>query len=122
MGCNSLSAAGGGGGGGGGGQALANGGRYNDVGSVFGRARPATGFAIDLKALVGLVADESEAPGAISMPDSDDPALARRAGELRLAGHIVINCLSSAPDPRCDRQLVERDGDWVIEDLPPRGH
>jgi ATP phosphoribosyltransferase regulatory subunit len=104
------------------GQALANGGRYNDVGSVFGRARPATGFAIDLKALVDRVAGRLEAQGAISMPDSDDPALARKAAELRSAGHIVINCLSSAPDPRCDRQLAERDGDWVVEDLPSRSH
>ncbi len=37
------------------GQALANGGRYNDVGAVFGRARPATGFATDLKALMALL-------------------------------------------------------------------
>src|SRR5690606_28774820 len=37
------------------GQALANGGRYNDVGRVFGRARPATGFATDLKALMSLL-------------------------------------------------------------------
>ncbi len=58
------------------GQALANGGRYNDVGEVFGRARPATGFATDLKALVGLLPGGSSAePGAISMPDNDAPEL-----------------------------------------------
>ena len=57
------------------GRALANGGRYNDVGKVFGRARPATGFATDLKALMGLLQAEDTVPRAISMPDSDDGAL-----------------------------------------------
>ncbi len=99
------------------GQALANGGRYNDVGGVFGRARPATGFATDLKALMALVAENPARQGAVSMPDSDDPALLQKVDELRAAGDIVINCLSSAPDPRCDRQLVERDGEWHVEPL-----
>jgi ATP phosphoribosyltransferase regulatory subunit len=99
------------------GQALANGGRYNNVGGVFGRARPATGFATDLKALMGLVAVESEGQGAISTPDSDDPALAAKADELRALGEIVINCLSTDPDPRCERQLVEVNGQWQVESL-----
>ena len=43
------------------GRALANGGRYDDVGRVFGRARPATGFATDLKALMTLLPDERPA-------------------------------------------------------------
>ena len=34
------------------GQAVAQGGRYNDIGEVFGRARPATGFSTDLKTLL----------------------------------------------------------------------
>jgi ATP phosphoribosyltransferase regulatory subunit len=99
------------------GQALANGGRYNDVGAVFGRARPATGFATDLKALMGLVSTTSQAQGAISMPDSDDPALAIRSEELRAEGEIVINCLSTEPDPRCDRELVDEDGEWQVRPL-----
>jgi len=32
----------------------ARGGRYDDVGKAFGRARPATGFSIDLRALAGV--------------------------------------------------------------------
>ncbi len=99
------------------GQALANGGRYDGVGEVYGRARPATGFATDLKALMTLLPAEAAAGGAISMPDADDPALTRLADELRAAGEIVINCLSSSPDPRCDRALVERDGEWLVEPL-----
>jgi len=99
------------------GQALANGGRYNDVGAVFGRARPATGFATDLKALMGLLPAVTGETGAISMPDADDPALETKVNELRAAGEIVINCLSSDPDPRCDRHLVEQDGQWQLHSL-----
>jgi ATP phosphoribosyltransferase regulatory subunit len=99
------------------GQALANGGRYNDVGAVFGRARPATGFATDLKALLDLLPPEAPPRGAVSMPDSDDPALLALADELRVGGEVVINCLSTRPDPRCDRQLVYRDNEWQVEPL-----
>ncbi len=99
------------------GQALANGGRYNDVGGVFGRARPATGFATDLKALMALAQSLPADAGAISMPDIDDPALTARVAELRASGEVVINALRAAPDPRCDRQLVEVDGDWQVEAL-----
>ena len=100
------------------GQALANGGRYNDVGKVYGRARPATGFATDLKALMALLpADAGAQLGAISMPDADDPALDAKARELRAAGEVVINCLSSNPDTRCDREIVEQDGDWIVQPL-----
>ena len=99
------------------GQALANGGRYNDVGAVFGRSRPATGFATDLKALMALLPATVQEAGAISMPDADDPALQELASSLRAAGEVVINCLSGAPDPRCDRQLIELDGKWQVQTL-----
>lgn len=99
------------------GQALANGGRYNDVGAVFGRARPATGFATDLKALMGLLPAVQVGQRAISMPDADDPALEAIVSELRSSGEVVINCLSTDPDPRCDRQLVEQDGEWQVQTL-----
>ena len=99
------------------GQALANGGRYDNVGAVFGRARAATGFATDLKALLALLPAEAGSCGAISMPDSDDAALAQRVAELREAGEIVINCLGAEPDPRCNRHLQENAGQWRIEPL-----
>ena len=99
------------------GEALANGGRYNDVGEVFGRARPATGFAADLKALMALLSTQAETAAAISAPDADDPALQARVDALRAAGEIVINCLSGAPDARCDRELAEVDGEWLVRPL-----
>jgi ATP phosphoribosyltransferase regulatory subunit len=87
------------------------------VGAVFGRARPATGFATDLKALMALLPAPDPGQGAISMPDADDPALEAKVNELRAAGEIVINCLSTDPDSRCDRQLVEHDGEWQVQPL-----
>ena len=99
------------------GEALANGGRYNDVGAVFGRARPATGFAADLKALMALLPAQAETAGAISAPDADDPALQAQVDALRAAGEIVINCLSGTPDARCDRELAEVDGEWQVQQL-----
>ncbi len=101
------------------GQALANGGRYNDVGKVFGRARPATGFATDLKALMALYPAPAPEQGAISAPLADAPGLLARITELRAAGEIVINSLEVAPDPRCDRQLVEVAGEWLVQPLAP---
>jgi ATP phosphoribosyltransferase regulatory subunit len=99
------------------GQALANGGRYNDVGAVFGRARPATGFATDLMALMRMLPVSVADNGAISMPDANDPALDHAVRKLRAAGEVVINRLSGATDPRCDRQLVAVDGQWLVQPL-----
>ncbi|MEM6581113.1 MAG: ATP phosphoribosyltransferase regulatory subunit [Pseudomonadota bacterium] len=99
------------------GQALANGGRYDNVGSVFGRSRAATGFATDLKALIELVPAAADGQGAISVPDSDDPALAARVLALREEGEVVINCLGAEPDPRCNRELLKQDGEWVLSEL-----
>ena len=102
------------------GEALANGGRYNDVGAVFGRARPATGFATDLKALMALVPDVPES-GAISLPGVDNEVLLLHAQELREAGEVVIQSFSGEVDPRCDRELVEVEGQWLIRPLKTTG-
>ncbi len=85
------------------GQALANGGRYNGVGEVFGRARPATGFATDLKGPAGLAArwlPKGRARSACPI------AITRSRGRwLRATGEIVINTLRGKRG-RCDRELV----------------
>ncbi|MDP5064056.1 MAG: ATP phosphoribosyltransferase regulatory subunit [Haliea sp.] len=99
------------------GQALANGGRYNDVGKVFGRARPATGFATDLKALMALVPAAASERGAVSAADVDDPALLAAIAALRAAGEVVIRCSGGKPDTRCDRTLIQADGEWVLRPL-----
>ena len=67
------------------GQEIARGGRYDDIGRVFGRARPATGFSTDLKALLKLPASELPASGtdAIAAPAGEDEALLAKIAELR---------------------------------------
>lgn len=98
------------------GQALANGGRYDDVGSVFGRARPATGFNTDLKSLLELLDDDAPTPGgAISAPGEGDAALWQKIEQLRGEGEVVITSLSGEVDPRCDRQLVQQGSEWAVQ-------
>ncbi len=103
------------------GQTVAVGGRYNDVGDVFGRGRPATGFSADLKALMTLSRWHDVQAGAIFAPTSKDPALSVAVAELREAGEIVIYELSNdkaIPVPvTCDRKMIESDGRWVVEKL-----
>ncbi len=100
------------------GRALANGGRYDDVGEVFGRPRPATGFSTDLMVLLDLVDNgDGVDAGAIAAPAKGDQAQWEAVAALRAAGEIVINELSASVDARCNRQLVLRDGKWIVEEL-----
>ena len=96
------------------GQAIANGGRYDHIGEVFGRARPATGFSTDLKALIALNTSGAAATvGAILAPDNDDLELWRAVQALRAAGERVIYALPQQPIPaECDRQLALNNSCW----------
>jgi ATP phosphoribosyltransferase regulatory subunit len=95
--------------------AIARGGRYDEVGATFGRARPATGFTMDLRQLAALAAPPPRRR-AILAPALDDPALAAAIGELRRAGEIVVVDLPGHDDAvkelECDRRLVNKDGKW----------
>ncbi|WP_165855465.1 ATP phosphoribosyltransferase regulatory subunit [Marinobacter sp. JSM 1782161] len=104
------------------GQAVAQGGRYDAIGRDFGRPRPATGFSADVRALVALGqrADRGERD-VIWAPVSDDPELATAVAELRRT-ETVLQALpddsDASPAARgCRRQLVKRDGQWVVESL-----
>lgn len=99
------------------GRALANGGRYDDVGEVFGRPRPATGFSTDLKVLLELSPGKQEPADAIAAPAQGDDALWQKISELRAAGNTVVSQLSGRIDHRCSRHLVLRNGEWKVEDL-----
>ena len=101
------------------GAAVAKGGRYDNVGAVFGRNRPATGFAFDLKALTAASGHQSGAESLISAPESNDPKLEARIRELRAAGRTVVLALNGQSDPRCREQLVGVDGDWICQPLGP---
>lgn len=97
--------------------AIARGGRYDDVGRAFGRARPATGFSIELRALAGLLAN-GEPASAIRAPWSDDATLVEAIDALRAAGEIVVQALPGRdPGPQefvCDRELALRGNQWVV--------
>jgi len=100
--------------------AIALGGRYDEVGKAFGRARPATGFSMDLRDLAR-AAPEANGAAAIRAPHSSDPALAAAIRKLRNAGEIVVVRLpghASEPlVPECDRELAKRSGKWVVKRL-----
>ncbi|WP_420825635.1 ATP phosphoribosyltransferase regulatory subunit [Thiocystis minor] len=103
---------------------VARGGRYDDIGRVFGRARPAVGFSTDLKSLLqhgqGLE-QRYRATDPVYAPWSADPALRETVERLRASGERVINALPGLPqDPRqlgCQRMLAQRDGRWELQTL-----
>jgi len=102
------------------GQEIARGGRYDDIGKVFGRARPATGFSTDLRSLMRLGARQTAAAaGAIAAPAEDEPALADRVRTLRAQGERVVQQLpgqaGSFAEMGCDRLLRWNGSDWVVE-------
>ncbi|MQM31822.1 MAG: ATP phosphoribosyltransferase regulatory subunit [Candidatus Accumulibacter phosphatis] len=99
--------------------AIALGGRYDGVGKSFGRARPATGFSMDLRELARLTSSRGEQVGAVLAPyAAGSSALAAAIAVLRAQGEVVVELLpeeKSSDGPSCDRQLVESDGQWVIK-------
>jgi ATP phosphoribosyltransferase regulatory subunit len=104
------------------GDALARGGRYDEVGAVFGRNRPAVGFSLDLKALAEAVPMPA-AGCAIRAPWSEDAELRAAVRRLREAGETVIAVLpGDEPETKvfaCDRELVHAGGRWLVRALDP---
>ncbi len=99
---------------------VALGGRYDEVGIAFGRARPATGFSLDLRGVVTAL-DPASLPKAILAPQGNDKALLNEIEALRADGLVVIQALpnsqSNVAELNCDSQLVLRDSEWLIEAL-----
>lgn len=98
--------------------ALVRGGRYDEVGAVFGRNRPAAGFSLDLKALVAVVAPRA-LQAAIRAPWRDDTGLNAAIAALRTRGEVVVCVLpgheSEVDEFHCDRELIEAGGQWVVQ-------
>lgn len=100
--------------------ALVRGGRYDEVGAVFGRRRPAVGFSLDLKVLGDVLAgrDKAVTHQAIRAPWGEDPALRRAVRDLRGQGHTVVCVLPGhehdVQEFECDRELVHVDGHWSV--------
>jgi ATP phosphoribosyltransferase regulatory subunit len=99
------------------GQALANGGRYDNVGKIYGRSRPATGFAVDLKTLYLQGERELTASAAISAPALSDQALEQAIMRLRNEGEVVITAFGGRHDERCTRELLYQEGIWTVSPI-----
>jgi ATP phosphoribosyltransferase regulatory subunit len=104
------------------GREIARGGRYDAIGEVFGRARPATGFSTDLRTLMDLSErDFDSRQGAVFAPADDDPALQQTVADLRKQGECVICALpgqsGTAADMGCDRVLVQDAGNWAVKPI-----
>ena len=102
-------------------QAIAQGGRYDDIGKVFGRARCATGYSMDLRAICKLLPDFEVADHGIFAPATGDAALEDKIHELRESGESVIRELPnqqvSGFEMGCKRILVMRENVWVVEPI-----
>lgn len=97
--------------------AVALGGRYNEVGKAFGRARPASGFSLDLRELAALGVPAAMS-GAILAPLDGSAALAECVSALRAAGEVVMHELPGHAgawrEAGCDRRIVLKDGAWSV--------
>jgi ATP phosphoribosyltransferase regulatory subunit len=97
--------------------AVARGGRYDHVGEAFGRARPATGFSMDLRELARLLPIAERKP-AIRAPWGREADLREKIVELRKSGEVVIQSLPGHENDQeefdCDRVLVKQNGSWKI--------
>ncbi len=100
------------------GQAIAQGGRYDEIGRAFGRSRPAVGFSADLRLLLKLRDEVARPAGGVLAPCCDDVRLRDAVRALRASGERVIEALSEEAehgrDMGCDRELVQQDGRWTV--------
>ena len=98
------------------GRALAQGGRYDGIGSEFGRARPATGFDMDLKALLSESSEPGEVIFAPMVAAARRPSLNEFVADLRGQGLRVVQALSvdEAPPSDCRQQVQANNDSWQV--------
>ena len=107
------------------GQEIARGGRYDNIGKIFGRARPATGFSGDLKLLADLVAEDNDlnkSPAVFVSRTTrqDGSGLDEAVAKLRAQGTRVIHQLHADDTPAnlgCSQALVFKDGKWTVKEV-----
>lgn len=98
--------------------AIALGGRYDGAGMTFGRARPATGFSMDLREVARLVPTGRQQAGILASCAGHDKVLAAHIAVLRQQGEVVVELLpgeTACEGPACDRKLALVGGQWIIE-------
>jgi len=93
--------------------AVARGGRYDEIGRVFGRARPAVGFSMDLKSLIQFIADVDNKNAPIAAPASPDSAARLAIAALRAIGEVVVSTFAGEAHPH-SRELMLIDGQWQV--------
>jgi ATP phosphoribosyltransferase regulatory subunit len=98
--------------------ALVRGGRYDEVGAVFGRNRPAAGFSLDIKQVVSVVQPRA-LRAAIRAPWGEGSDVNAAIAALRRSGETVVCVLpgweSEVDEFCCDRELVQKAGQWVVQ-------
>ena len=101
---------------------LARGGRYDEVGAVFGRNRPAAGFSLDLKELVNVLPPRA-LRAAVRAPWAEDADLSATIAKLRSTGDTVVCVLPGheheVNEFDCDRELIQSNGQWQVVALAP---
>lgn len=108
---------------GGHGEEIARGGRYDDIGAAFGRARPATGFSTDLRTLLMLGGPLRSTRSVIEAPAEGPPALGAEVRRLRAEGRRVVERLPGAPrHPDCTHELMVDGALVVLRALDQSGH
>jgi len=102
--------------------ALLQGGRYDNVGQAFGRARSAVGFSLDLRKIARNLWQTTK-PKAIYAPNDQSADLQELVTELRDSGEIVVQLFSQEKPPHdaflFDRRIVQVDRQWVVQSAPP---
>ena len=105
-------------------QPILRGGRYDDVGRAFGRARPAVGFTLYLREIIQT--EYHALPEAIVAPAQDDPELEVAIAQLREAGEIVVQLLPGEDQKdllssfKIERALVRIDNQWMVQAIAIR--
>ena len=100
--------------------AIALGGRYDGAGKAFGRARPATGFSMDLREVARLAPLGVSRGAILAPPAGHDGKLAALIAALREQGEVVVELLpgeAACEGPVCDRKLVQTGGHWIMETI-----
>jgi ATP phosphoribosyltransferase regulatory subunit len=99
---------------------LALGGRYDEVGQAFGRARPATGFSLDLRGVVTALSP-AQSEMAIFAPAQNDSSLVDKIAALRAEGYVVIQELpgvtSDFAELNCNKKLEHYNSGWHVVDI-----
>ncbi|HHT01044.1 MAG TPA: hypothetical protein ENK73_09370 [Thiomicrospira sp.] len=97
-------------------QPIAKGGRYDNIGSVFGLALPATGFSLDLRSALDLLKDvQLNVKETVFAPLVSDKSLQDAIADLKSKGFRVIKSYDLNSLQAGDKKLVLESGQWSVQ-------